>query len=590
MPEVLDPREQAAQEMEREKAIAEYLRESLSGEERVVTPMDSRCEVSVVIPAYAEREGIFRPLLSLARQEGVRPEQFEVLIVVNNPPTEPMRQADESEVDWRRKRDLYLMSAYQNQQTLDLLRALSGEKIPADATDEERAYVEEIRASGIRVFGVDKASDGKTLLSGEANVGGARNRGVAEAVERFQKIGRNGIVAQSDADVRFSANYVASLVSVFARDAELVGIAGKIHFDKSEEMEEIFAAASSTVELFSRYHWVADMLKAGREAHAEAGKPRVMFSGANMASRAFEAAEAGGVPKIPGGEDPAFGLRLAGIGPVRQASEVVTHPLDRFSARTAVSAGHGQKRLQLRDLLEGGQALVESPAAIFAFRRIARELYRRVSDPSTTAKDLQALMTVEGTRLLDDKDIDLVVRTIRSGNDAVHTTPPLRMLRHEINRRLDMLYPKVPVDQAVERILVDVTQDEIIRERYEEKLREMRDDEVSRIRGRERMISSLADLLRADPSETTDRDTIVRVISEHKDAFGPEADAIIERLTSQEFSDRLDRLVRSLESRPAAEEALRRMRSEFPDAFVLPEEDAANWTLMKLSALSRAFD
>ncbi len=58
----------------KEKTIDAYLSENLpSSEERIEESMHPDCEVCVVIPCYAEREYILRPLLSLTRQKGVGP-------------------------------------------------------------------------------------------------------------------------------------------------------------------------------------------------------------------------------------------------------------------------------------------------------------------------------------------------------------------------------------------------------------------------------------------------------------------------------------------------------------------------------------
>ena len=68
---------------------------------------------------------------------------------------------------------------------LKIIKYINGEENGVQLSDEEKDVVERIRSSGIKIFAVDKASEGKTLPDKEANVGGARNRGVAEAVARF---------------------------------------------------------------------------------------------------------------------------------------------------------------------------------------------------------------------------------------------------------------------------------------------------------------------------------------------------------------------------------------------------------------------
>ncbi len=581
----VDPRE-----MGRKTKIIEYLAETLHGETRIETRMHSQCEVSVVIPAYAEREGIFRPLLSLARQEGVKPEQFEVIVVVNNPPSEPVRQADETQKDWERKRDLYLMATYQNEQTLLLIRSLTNSTISSESTEDERVFLDEIRSSGLKVYAIDKATNGQTLPETFANVGGARNRGVAEAVARFfEQKGTNGIVAQSDADVRFAPDYVVSLIRVFANDPVLIGIVGRMEFEKTAEMEALITSSSSFAQLLMHYRWVTECLKYGRTA-----KPlsRVWFSGGNMASRAFEVAIVGGVPKIAGGEDPAFGFRLAKIGKVEQVTEVLNHPLDRFSARTAASAGHGQHRLKLRDLIESGEMLVENPDAVKKFGEMQAELNRLKTEKIATIENIRRVITINGNALLSDSDIELMSQALSSGkemNDLEHSYPHIRTIRASVDQRLAELYPNIPLDIAVERILVETTINDVIREEYEYKLRQLRDDEVKALHGREQFVRLLANLLRqtANRSEITkDNASFANFISEHAELLGEDAQRFAKKRVSEMFT-----FVRNIYAfGPDADTAVRALKESYPALFDLPENDPIRWTQMKLSALSRALE
>ncbi|OGL94869.1 hypothetical protein A2348_05270 [Candidatus Uhrbacteria bacterium RIFOXYB12_FULL_58_10] len=591
----LDPREAAAREEERGKRITEYLRESLRGETRIETPMDSRCEVSVVIPAYAEREGIFRPLLSLARQEGVKPEEYEVIFVVNNPPSEPVRTLDESENDWARKRDLYLMATWQNAQTIEILRFLNGGPMPSHATDEERGQLEEIRSRGTRVHVVDKSGEGRTLPPEEANVGGARNRGVAEAVERFYGQHRkNGIIAQSDADTRFPPNYILSLVRAFGRDPSLVGISGKIEFELSDEVKEMFGGAASTAELFSRYQWVAKALKARKNVldrkDVPAEEPRVHFSGANMASRAFEAALVGGVPKLAGGEDPAFGFRLAGIGKVAVATDVVAHPLDRFSARTALSAGHGQERLRLKDSLEGEGRLVEHPTVIFIKRQFAGDISRLAGDPTASKEAFRQAATVDGVQLLDDEELQEVVDAVRANMGDLNSSARLRELRGIIDAKLKGMHPDIPIDRAVERLLVEATLDDAVRERYEGALRETYEHEAESAREREVFVRAYAELIRESGIDPLDVDAVLVFLRSHADRLGKTGGADVLRRDPESARKPLQRFGELYRDHPTPDGLVAAVRQAFPELFWNPEENPDRWMLMKLSALMRALE
>lgn len=582
-----DPHEQAALEMERKKKISEYLEETLRGEQRIETRMDPQCEVSVVIPAYAERKGIFRPLLSLAKQEGVKPEQFEVIIVVNNAPNEPIRDVEETDLEWSRKLEMYQYALIENQETLHILNAFQTGDTPAGLSEEETQLFDQIRTSGIKIFAIDKASDGRTLPQTDANVGGARNRGVAEAVERFfEQKGENGIIAQSDADVRFSSNYIASLIGVFKKDPELVGIAGKMEFDMSDEMRELLSKSTAVAELMTRYRWVTERLKSGKHGR---DTNRVAFSGGNMASRAYEAGLVRGVPKLPGGEDPAFGFRLADIGKTVMSDEVLTHPLDRFSARTHVTAGHGQKRLQLRDMLESGSVLVESPQAVLVMRDMTRQLYHHLRERTDSLETIRAVLVRDGKQLVNENDLQVLVSAIRSGEDASRNDPKMRDIRMRIDRVLSELYPPVPIDEAVERILVEATLDDSVREKYEEKLREMREIEVRAIEGRAHFVLILSELLRkeADTQDVVaEKESFIEFLKAHQEQLGPMTLPLLEKSETEAFNQFQSVFMMY----PKPHEAIQLLIERFPQSLTFPEDDPVRWTSLKLSALSRALE
>ena len=198
---------------ERERAIRQFLAESLPPtEERIREPMNPRCEVCVVLPAYNEREYVLRPLVSLAKQEGVSPDQYEVIIVVNNPPNIPEISEDETEDEYRKRVELYNDAVENNQETLKLVRYINEEDTQIILTEQEQETIIAIQQSGLRVFAIDKASESKTLPKEAANVGGARNRGIAEAIERFHEhVRKNGILVHSDSEVRFSDKYIKDI-------------------------------------------------------------------------------------------------------------------------------------------------------------------------------------------------------------------------------------------------------------------------------------------------------------------------------------------------------------------------------------------
>ena len=204
-----------------------------------------------------------------------------------------------------------------------------------------------IGASGLRVHTIDKASRGETFPAELANVGSARNRGLAESTGRFYyQLGRNGIVALSDADARFHPRFIRDYIDMFAHDPQLVGVSGRRILEATEDdpllrQASLLADIEANIELFT-YLFPHPPSKVMNQ---------VLFVGQNMACRAFEAAMAGGIRKIPYYEDDVFGFELATIGKVIRITDnrAIAYPADRPSSR--VTLGHGVDRWSAIDAL-----------------------------------------------------------------------------------------------------------------------------------------------------------------------------------------------------------------------------------------------
>ncbi len=68
--------------------------------------MDPRCRVAVCIPAFMEKDNIYRTLLEYTKQEGVSPEEFEI-IVLENHPDDPKYSRDHTAAEIARFRQDY---------------------------------------------------------------------------------------------------------------------------------------------------------------------------------------------------------------------------------------------------------------------------------------------------------------------------------------------------------------------------------------------------------------------------------------------------------------------------------------------------
>lgn len=325
--------------------VQDFLKRTLTtSEPRIDTPMKQVCEISIVIPAYTERDYILRPLCSLVHQKNINIDQYEVIIVVNNKDPHSIKKG--SQKNCARTAKEY--GIYENnQETLRLLRYINNNEAKDVRLKEgEIEIVEKIKKSGLSIHVVDKSTDGLN----PANVGAARNRGVAEAIERFYKIGKNGIVVQSDADTSFDKHYLYKVLSFFRNSPGVVGITGETRLEKSEEKNPVFRTASLYSEMDYRYRDILDYIK----------EKQINFYGANTASRAFETALAGGVPISAGNEDAKFGYKLGKIGFIAYLHGAVTTSANRVSNRTEV--GHGQKKsLYAKHIINKQPVMVTDP-------------------------------------------------------------------------------------------------------------------------------------------------------------------------------------------------------------------------------------
>ncbi len=423
-------------------------------EERIEQKMDPECQVCVVIPAYGERDYILRPLGSLAEQQDVDPRQFEVIFVINN--QSDVRDVKENDKNYKRRIEKQKQRAEENQETLRLFEAImsgSNERI----RPEEQEIVDLIRKSGIRFYAIDKASHGKGFPADEANVGGARHRGVCEAVERFLEIDRNGIVAQTDADTRLSPGYIRSLIDVFEKNPDVVGVCGDSH---SDTIEGKSLPPESAV--LRKTKWMYGIVARGiiekiqTVQTGEKPKTQVEFAGANMASRAYEAALAGAVPKSAeggmaiGGEDTQFGRNLAEIGKTIRAPEVLTYPLERESERT--STGQGRIIFEAKEKFGTVEKMGVDDLEKIAFENgIENNVVGLLRSGNISFDAMRQMFSFKGEQLLDNNQIEEMVSLLSGFRDIeeMKKNKQIRKIARIMEDNLSNVSPKIPVQEAL---------------------------------------------------------------------------------------------------------------------------------------------
>jgi glucosyl-3-phosphoglycerate synthase len=231
----------------------------------------------VVVPARDEAERIEACLLSLAAQDGVASEQYELIVV------------------------------------LDGCRDATREKVLALGARE--------RTLRLRVVEVDEPE----------GVGRARRRGMDLACERLLALGKGeGLIASTDADSVVAADWLSVQLALVRGGAEAIG--GLIELDDDEAAQLTPAAVSE------RDGRAAERLRAVHSLGLAGIAEHHQFSGASLAltARAYE--RCGGLPVRAALEDEALEqeLRARGIAIHRSRSVRVT-----TSARTGGRAPRG---------------------------------------------------------------------------------------------------------------------------------------------------------------------------------------------------------------------------------------------------------
>jgi hypothetical protein len=454
-------------DLAKQRQIETYINTSLGGDIRITVPLHPQCQAAVVLPVYSERTDIFRPLLSLARQEEARKEEFELILVVNNPPDAPQRSISETAEHHRRRLEQYAKAEDENAAVLAFVAYLNGDGLSQDVTREEHALLDTIGASGLRVHAIDKASRDETFPAELANVGSARNRGLAESVSRFYyQLGRNGVVAFSDADVRFHPRYIRDYIDIFAHDSELVGVSGRRILDVTEDdpllrQASLLADIEANIELFT-YLFTEPPRRAMNQ---------VLFVGQNMACRAFEAALVGGIRNIPYYEDDVFGFELAKIGRVIRVTDnrAIAYPADRPSSR--ITLGHGVDRWSAIDALTTREVQLPTVAELRYRQSLRHALTEAIEQERYSRDDVRRLCVHDGKDLLSEDELERFAAGLREKVEDFLLPPDRAVFAalKEIRQQgyFLRLFPRVSLGEGVNQLIAVFADNSDVRESFE---------------------------------------------------------------------------------------------------------------------------
>jgi len=194
-----------------------------------------------------------------------------------------------------------------------------------------------IQANGFAVKNNSESITFKTLEvfdmpPKKAGVGLARKIGMDEALNRFSKINKDGIIVCFDADSLCESNYFEAIISHFKKHPKTPGCS--IHFEhplegSSHTIEEYNAIIS--YELHLRYY---------KNAQQYTGLPFVFHTiGSSMAVRASAYAKQGGMNKRKAGEDFYFLNKIIQLGSFTELNVTTVVPSPRISDRVPFGTG-----------------------------------------------------------------------------------------------------------------------------------------------------------------------------------------------------------------------------------------------------------
>lgn len=281
---------------------------SLAGVERVV-----------VIPALAEKENLFRTLISLA----------------GNPPSELLRTLVICVVNNHRAPRSAAEDIRDNQETLRLLRLLlSGGRIVAEqAADEGELAI--LAASDLRLAVIDASSPGEEMGDGEGGVGTARKIGMDAALEVLAASGDagSGAILCLDADTLVDQNYLAAFAGHFAATGDPAAVAAYAH---RLPVDPALQKAICVYEIFLRAYVLGLSL---------AGSPYAFHAiGSTMACTAEGYTAVRGMNRRVAAEDFHFLNKLAKIGAVGVVTATTVFPSARISHRVPFGTGRQMQR------------------------------------------------------------------------------------------------------------------------------------------------------------------------------------------------------------------------------------------------------
>ena len=180
----------------------------------------------------------------------------------------------------------------------------------------------------------------------------------------------------------------------------------------------------------------------------------VFFIGSTMATRAFETAIVGGIPRLAGGEDYALGKKMETVGLTMMDPNVVTFPIIRSSPRTTTGKGH----LMLKygnDKKENAAETVRCVEAAYYLSEIYKKLKEAKKNQQISNQDLRKTLVIDNKPILGDEDLARLSQNFHQ----LHSYRPellnkdLRDIIEKICDKIDDVYKPQPIAKTCEELI-----------------------------------------------------------------------------------------------------------------------------------------
>lgn len=315
-----------------------------------------------------------------------------------------------------------------------------------------------------------------------------------------------------------------------------------------------------------------------------------------MASRAYEAAIAGGVPKKGGGEDAFFGEALAKIGKIDRVREVKAIAADRYSARTDVDAGHGQQKIKRAEsFFEKGIITMLSPEKALLMKKISRDFSDALEKQNISTDNLKKIFTIDGNSLLNDQELEALSKESRGINSTeaqeFKNNPRIGELGKKFMSEVDRIFPPKSLEEVSEKLIKRIIkEDDILKEKFEITKKALIKKENSWAEKRKKTLKSLADIVfenKYSEEDALDKKYFLKILRENNGRIGLKNEDI-EKVERNRLV--LKKILEGFNNVNTSEEAFENLKDLFKDETMSVTENSPKLRVIELRALRQARD